>query len=76
MAVPEPNPDAVLLPVVPAPPPEPPLFAEVEPLNPYPPPPPIEVIVVKPEAEIEESTPLLPRPLPVGAAPPEPTVNV
>jgi hypothetical protein len=41
-----------------------------------PPPPPVEVIVAKPEPEIEESTPLTPLALVEEPAPPAPTVTV
>jgi hypothetical protein len=57
------------------PPPEPPFTPSLTPVSAAPPaPPPAEVIVVKPEPDIEELLPLLP--LALVTAPPLPTVTV
>ena len=61
-------------PLLPPPPPEPPF--KPAPPPPPPPPPPAEVIVVKPEPEIEEFEPVLPSEESVTEAPPSPTVTV
>jgi hypothetical protein len=65
------------VPLFPEPPPEPPFLPSVIPgvAPPPPPPPPVEVIVVKPEPDIEESLPLLPT-ASDDCAPPSPTVIV
>jgi hypothetical protein len=56
----------------PPPPPEPPLNPGLLGETPEPPPPPAEVIVVKPEPEIDEFEPLIPATAVVTAAPPSP----